>query len=229
MKKTILILAAAALVSGAWADASAKVNKTRTVTTTTKVTTKTTKTKIKGRTGNLMEGFTGNNSVADGLLNMVVGSVRVTEREIAGGVWHYNEPGCAFTSDNLLAKAGGAVAAEEVKQKLSDAYNAAGVNSSNTTFQFDLNGKYEAKINGIPFKGSYTLESDGTLKMKTLLITHTAYVTRTTHGIAITMESKKILSFLQGVASLSGNSTLKSAGELSKKYKGLRVGFELKK
>lgn len=225
MKKIAILMALVVVAGGV--DVTAKVKKTRTVTTTTKVTEKVIKTKTKGRSGNIMEGYT-DNSLVSGLTNLVVGSVNISERELAGN-WRYAAPGCAFTSDNLLAKAGGAVAAEEAKQKLQQAYDQLGVNSDNTQFRFDQAGKFEAKINGVPMKGSYKLESDGTLKLKTLIITHTAYVTRTAKGIAITMESKKILPLIQGAASLTGNKVVKTAGDLSKNFKGMRVGFELKK
>ena len=67
--------------------------------------------------GSQMGGTTTNNSGSSigsnalgGLLDLVVGSVKLSQADIIG-TWSYVEPACAFTSENLLAKAGGSVAA----------------------------------------------------------------------------------------------------------------------
>ena len=61
-----------------------------------------------GVLGGVLGGLGGN--TVDGLLGLVIGSVKINESDLYGA-WYYTEPGCAFTSENLLAKAGGAVAA----------------------------------------------------------------------------------------------------------------------
>ena len=68
--------------------------------------------------GSQMGGTTTNNSGSSigsnalgGLLDLVVGSVKLSQADIIGK-WSYVEPACAFTSENLLAKAGGSVAAK---------------------------------------------------------------------------------------------------------------------
>ena len=65
--------------------------------------------------------------------------------------------------------------------------------------------------------------------MKTLLMSMTGYVTRTTSGLSYTFESKKLLSLVQTLSSLSGSSQLSTIGEISKNYDGVRIGFDLKK
>ncbi len=160
---------------------------------------------------------------------MVIGHVRLDQSSLIG-TWLYSEPGCAFTSENLLAKAGGSVAATEVKQKLSTVYNTVGIKSENTGFAFDKNGNFEAYIKSIPLKGTYTFDpSSGKLNLKSMLITIPAYVTRTSNGISITMESKKLLTVLQTILSFTGNSTLSTISDLSKNYDGVRMGFDLVK
>ena len=47
----------------------------------------------------------------------VIGLDKVTEKGLVG-TWKYEGPGCAFTSENLLAKAGGEVAATKAEQEL---------------------------------------------------------------------------------------------------------------
>lgn len=172
-------------------------------------------------------GVLGSQNTVDGLLGLVIGSVKVSESELYGS-WYYTEPGCAFTSENLLAKAGGAVAAENCKEKLQTVYNSLGISAQNTQFQFTQDHQFAAKLKGIPVSGTYTYDpSTGTIKLKTMLISSNAYVTRTSKGLALTFESKNLLKVLQAAAALSGNSTLQTVGELSKQYDGVRLGFEM--
>ena len=168
-----------------------------------------------------------NANTAGGLLDMVIGHVKLDQRELVG-TWVYSEPGCAFTSENLLAKAGGSVAATQVKQRLATVYNSVGIASNNTYFAFDQNGRFEAKVRGIPLSGTYTFEPNNSkINLKTTLFTIPAFVTRTTNGLSLTMESKKLLNVLQTVTALTGNSTLSTVGELSKSFDGVRMGFDV--
>lgn len=182
--------------------------------------------------GNILSGVLGtlgSQTTVNSLLDLVIGSQKLTQEQIVG-TWHYCEPGCAFTSENLLAKAGGAVAAGQVKEKLQPVYNSIGIKSTNTFFTFAANNTFEAKIDGLPMKGTYVLDPNaGSIKLNATLMSVTAYLTRTTNGLAVTFESKKLLSLIQTVSALSGNSTIKTVGDLSKQFDGVRVGFNTTK
>ena len=172
-------------------------------------------------------GVLGSQNTVDGLLGLVIGSVKVQESELYG-TWYYTEPACAFTSENLLAKAGGAVAAENCKEKLAPVYSGVGINSQNTQFQFTQDHKFAGKVKGIPLSGSYAYDpSSGTLRLQTMLFSTNAYITRTAHGLGLTFESKNLLKVLQVAAAMSGNSTLQTVGDLSKQYDGVRLGFDI--
>ena len=182
--------------------------------------------------GSVLGGILGsviNSNTAYGLLDMVIGHVKINPAELVG-TWVYSEPGCAFTSENLLAKAGGSVAATQVKQKLNSVFNSIGVSSQNTAFAFAQNGQFEAYIKGIPLSGTYTFDSNSSrLDLRCTLFTIPTYVTRTANGLSITMESKKLLSVLQTLTKLTGNSTLSAIGDLSKNFDGVRLGFDVVK
>ena len=176
--------------------------------------------------GSVLGGVVNANTMG-GLLDMVIGHIKLDQSALIGN-WAYSEPGCAFTSENLLAKAGGSVAATQVKQKLTTVYNSLGIASNNTQFMFDQNGRFQAKIKGIPLSGTYTFDSNSSkLNLKTTLFTIPAFVTRTTNGLSLTMESKKLLNVLQTITALTGNSTLTTIGELSKNFDGVRMGFDV--
>jgi hypothetical protein len=179
-----------------------------------------------GVLGGVLGGLGSQNTV-DGLLGLVIGSVQVSESELYGA-WYYTQPGCAFTSENLLAKAGGAVAAETCKDKLLPVYNTLGISSQNTQFQFTQDHQFQAYVKGIPVSGTYTYDpQNATVKLKTMLFSCNMYVTRTTQGLAFTFESKNLLKVLQAVAAVSGNSTLQTVGDLSKQFDGVRLGFDM--
>ena len=65
------------------------------------------------------------------------------------------------------------------------------------------------------------------MTIKTLLFTINAYVTASTNGISLLFESQKLLTILQTVGAMSGNSSLATIAELSKNYDGVRLGFDL--
>lgn len=185
--------------------------------------------------GSQMGGTTTNNSGSSigsnalgGLLDLVVGSVKLSQTDIIG-TWSYVEPACAFTSENLLAKAGGSVAAKTVNEKLQPVYNSLHISSGNTQLTFNENGQFTGKIGGFPMSGTYTFDAaNGLVKMKSLT-TFTAHLTRSTQGMNFTFESKKILTLLQTVSALSGNTTLSTIGDISKQFNGVRLGFAMKK
>ena len=185
--------------------------------------------------GSQMGGTTTNNSGSSigsnalgGLLDLVVGSVKLSQTDIIG-TWSYVEPACAFTSENLLAKAGGSVAAKTVNEKLLPVYKSLHISSGNTQLTFRENGQFTGKIGGFPMSGTYTFDAaNGLVKMKSLT-TFTAHLTRSTHGMNFTFESKKILTLLQTVSALSGNTSLSTIGDISKQFNGVRLGFAMKK
>ena len=185
--------------------------------------------------GSQMGGTTTNNSGSSigsnalgGLLDLVVGSVKLSQADIIG-TWSYVEPACAFTSENLLAKAGGSVAAKTVNEKLLPVYKSLHISSGNTQLTFNENGQFTGKIGGFPMSGTYTFDAaNGLVKMKSLT-TFTAHLTRSTQGMNFTFESKKILTLLQTVSALSGNTSLSTIGDISKQFSGVRLGFAMKK
>ncbi|MBR5689424.1 MAG: DUF4923 family protein [Prevotella sp.] len=161
------------------------------------------------------------------ILTSVIGLDKPSQADLIG-TWQYRQPGAAFTSENLLAKAGGEVAATQVKEKLASYYNGVGIKSSNTVLQFTQDGQFAGKVAGKSISGTYTYDPNTCqIQMKTLFFTLPAYAKKTTTGMSILFESKKLLSVLQTLAAISGNSSLQTIGDLSKNYDGVRIGFDM--
>ena len=169
-----------------------------------------------------------NGSVVNAITS-VIGMDKVSARGLIG-TWSYMGPGCAFTSENLLAKAGGEVAAAQIEEKLLPYYQQVGISSGNTYITFKEDGTFTSKIDGTPFSGNYTFdESTQKITLKGLLLSVNCYTKREISGISILFEAKKLLTVLQTMAALSGSKDMQTIGDLSKQYEGVRVGFDMRK
>jgi len=168
------------------------------------------------------------NTIGD-VISSVIGSNKLTKSQLYG-TWKYNGPGCAFTSNSALAKAGGEVVASQIKSKLKEDYNKVGFTSRNTQITFNKDNTFTAYVDGKKFSGNYTYdESSNALRLTGLLLSLNGYATRNSQGVAILFESKKLLTLIQTMATMSGNATLSSIGEISKNYNGVRLGFDMVK
>ena len=210
---------------------------------TTKTTKKsTTKTSTKKSTSTSVDATTGATtsataatttsigSIISGLLNNVIGSGTFSKEDLCAHTWKYSKPGCAFTSENLLAKAGGEIAASKVEEKLSTYYNKFGFSSSNTQFTFTTDGNFSAQIDGKPWQGTYTFdENTHAIHLKGLLLSASGYATKTTNGISLLFDQKKLLNLIKMLSAFKGSSTLSAVGTIANSYDGMRVGFEMTK
>lgn len=180
-----------------------------------------------GNMNKVLDAFN-NGSVANAITS-VIGLDKVSAQSLTG-TWSYSRPGCAFTSENLLAKAGGEVAAAQIEEKMLPYYQQVGITASNTYITFRQDGTFAAKIAGTPFSGKYTFdEATQQIRLKGLLLSINCYTKREWGGISLLFEAKKLLTVLQTMSALSGNANLQTIGELSKQYDGARVGFDMKK
>ena len=202
-------------------------------TSTTPSTATSTGSTIAGVLGGLLGGGSSSStagSIINGILDNVIGSSTFKQADLCASTWKYNKPGCAFTSENLLAKAGGDIAANKIESELSTYYTKAGFTSSNTYFKFNTDGTFESKIHGKSWKGTYTFdEKTHAITMKGLLLSISGFATKKTSGVNLLFESKKLLTLVQTLTALSGNSTLSTIGNITKNYDGVRVGFDLAK
>lgn len=169
-------------------------------------------------------------SIINGILNNVIGSGTFSKQDLCAHTWKYSKPGCAFTSENLLAQAGGEIAANKVEEKLGEYYSKFGFSGSNTYFTFKTDGTFAAKIDGKSWQGNYTFdEKTHAIHMKGLILSMSGYATKTANGISLLFDQKKLLNLIKTIGSLKGNSTLSALGTIANNYDGMRVGFEMTK
>ena len=180
--------------------------------------------------GNSNSSSSAGSSIINGILNNVIGSGTFSKQELCAHTWKYSKPGCAFTSENLLAKAGGEIAANKVEEKLGEYYSKFGFSGSNTYFTFNTDGTFTSKIDGKSWQGNYTFdEKTHAIQLKGLLLSMSGYATKTTNGISLLFDQKKLLNLIKTMGALKGSSTLSAIGTIANNYDGMRVGFEMSK
>ena len=209
MKKTFIMVAACSLLLSACGGISGMAGTDANTSATTSSSTS---------TGNVL----GN------IFSSVIGLDKLTQKSIIK-TWKYNGPGVAFTSENLLAKAGGEIAASKIEESLSEHYNKLGMSASNTYIEFKEDGTFAAKIKGKSWNGTYTFsESDGQIQLHGLLLNLNGYLKKENNGISLLFESKKLLTLIQTMSAFSGSQQAAAIGEIAKNYDGVRLGFDLK-
>lgn len=169
-------------------------------------------------------------SILSGVAKAVVGNKATTASSIIG-TWTYSGPECQFESENLLAKAGGEMAAKEVEEKMIAVYNKVGMN--NIRYAFNEDGTYSYQMKKRTVTGSYvfddaakTITMTGKLGLKTV-----AYVTVTGNDMSMVFKADKLMSILKTITGAASkvNSTAATINSVAEAYDGLMLGFELKK
>lgn len=171
-------------------------------------------------------------SIINGILNNVIGSATFSQADLCAHTWKYSKPGCAFTSENLLAKAGGEIAASKIEEDLSKYYSKFGFSKSNTYFTFKADGTFAAKIDGKSWNGTYAFdEKTHAIQLKGLLLSASGFATRTANGISLLFEQKKLLTLVKTLSklNLTGSTTMSAVSSIVDNYDGVRIGFEMTK
>ncbi len=183
-------------------------------------------------------GTTSNTASTSSVLGSVLGSV--LSSVLLGGMtydqsgllgsWSYNGPSAAFTTQKTLTNAGGNAAVSNITSSLASSYNSIGINSNNTSFSFLEGNKFSAKVNGIPFSGTYAYNpQNGEISLKTASETIKGNVTKTERGMGLMFDSAQMANILQKEGKVSNAAAVQAISKLAKSANGARVGFLLTK
>ena len=157
-----------------------------------------------GNMGQVMSAMTNGTGLGNAIKS-VIGLDKVKAQQLIGD-WKYKGPGCAFTSENLLAKAGGEIAAVQIEEKVQPYYQQVGLSAENTFISFKEDGTFSSRIAGTPFSGQYTFDEETQkITLKSLFLSVNCYAKKEVGGISILFEAKKLLTLLQTVSAFSGN------------------------
>ena len=170
------------------------------------------------------------NDVLTSVLGAVLSNVLLGGQSDILGSWNYNAPSAAFTTQQALTRAGGTATINNMSSSLASNYNNIGINRNNTSFSFLAGNKFSAKVNGIPFSGTYTYNSqNGEIALKTATETIKGNVTKTEKGMGLMFDSKQMANLLQKEGKVSNTAAVQAVSKLAKSADGARVGFELTK
>ena len=167
------------------------------------------------------------------LLSTFLGGTTLNEESLYG-TWTYQGVDVAFESENLLAKAGGAVAAGTVEEKIDEQLQKYGIKPGSVKFTFNKDHTFSAVIGGKSVNGTYTYDP-ATRKLNLVaalgLFNQTATVGTSLKGISLLFPADKLLSIAQMAGGILGqsNSTLSALTQLVGNYKGMQVGLQLSK
>lgn len=175
-------------------------------------------------------------SIVSGVAGALTGNKTVTVSSLEG-TWTYIGPDCKFTSESLLAKAGGEVVAQKVEEKMSSVLCSLGF-TDGCSFTFNTDGTYVSTVKGRSVNGTYEYdEQTKNLLLKTKLgLKFTAEVSQQALSpgkMSLLFNADKLMSLVKAVGGAVGESASSSAvssvNSLLKEYDGLMIGFELKK
>lgn len=147
------------------------------------------------------------------------------------GTWTYSGSAIEFESDNMLNKAGGAVAAGVAEKKLDEQLSKVGIKNGQMTYTFNADSTFSAKLGTRDLKGTYSYDaSSQQVKMKfAKLLPLNAKVNCTSTSMDLLFNSDKLLKLITTLSGKSNNSTLKTISSLASSYDGMMLGFSLKK
>ncbi len=167
-----------------------------------------------------------------GNLSKVVNAVTGTNTSAdISGTWKYSGSAVEFKSDDLLKKAGGAVAASAAESKLNDQFSKLGIKPGQMSFTFNTDSTFTSTVGTRNMSGTYKYDkSTQKLQLTYLyLLNMTASVNCTSTSLEMLFEADKLLKIIAFLASKSSSTTTKTIGTLASSYDGMLVGFEMKK
>ena len=170
------------------------------------------------------------NNVLGNVLGAVLSNVLFGGQSGILGSWNYSAPSTAFTTERTLTNAGGNATVSNINSSLASNYNNIGINRSNTSFSFLADNKFSAKVNGIPFSGTYVYNpQNGEISLKTSTETIKGNVIKTQKGMGLMFDSTQMVNLLQKEGKVSNTAAVQAVSNLAKSSNGARVGFELTK
>lgn len=180
--------------------------------------------------GAILGGGTDTGSLLSGVIGVLTGG---SQSASVVGTWVYEEPSVEFESENLLAQAGGMVAANKVVSQIKPYYEKIGITQGKLTITFKQDNTCVIDMNGRSQTANYTYDA----KAHTLKVTGqnlglslgTAYTTVSSTQMSLTLDSSKILTLAQTVGAASGNTSLGTLSQLAGQFKGMKTGFKFKK
>lgn len=165
------------------------------------------------------------------LFENVVDKVTAASEEKIFGTWMYKGTACRFLSDDLLKKAGGELAANELEKKLDETLGKIGVKEGISYYTFNEDKTFSTKFGKKVLEGTYVYDAE----KKTMELTFfklakmRVSVRRIGKNMDLLFDADKILKLLTAISSFSNLKSVAALGKLAEQYDGLQLGYHLEK
>lgn len=172
-----------------------------------------------------------NTSVLSGMWNKLVGSSTFTQKDLVGK-WGFKGTACTFETENLLKKAGGAVVASQVENKFDDYCKTMGIKEGNTSFIFNADSTYSAKMGLAKLSGKFRMDE------KTKLVTMSymfgvgkmhATAVKSGSDLKLMFDSDSFLKLMKFLSKFSNDTSVEILAKMADMYDGMLLGFDLNK
>ena len=159
-------------------------------------------------------------------IEKVVGTISGVNIASIEGSWKYSGAAIEFESDNLLSKAGGAVAAKTAENKLNEQLTKIGLEEGKFAFTFNADSTFTIRLKDKDLHGSYSYDSSNKrINLKLLkLVGLNAKVNCTSTNLELLFNFDKLLDLITLLTS-KGSNTLQTINSLAESYDGMMMGF----
>ncbi|MGN1229785.1 MAG: lipocalin-like domain-containing protein [Prevotella sp.] len=183
--------------------------------------------------GNILGCITGNSNsttsnVISGLTSIFSSDKQATADNIVG-TWTYDSPAIVFESDDLLSKAGAAIAAKKIETKLQTTLTKYGITKDKFSITFKNDGTFSETIKGKTYSGKWTVK-DSKLQLTYAYKTMDITTQKEGNKLMFVTDATKLLTLVQSLgAKTATSSSLSTITSLAKNIKGMKVGLTLVK
>ncbi len=145
------------------------------------------------------------------------------------GTWNYKGSACEFKTENLLKKAGGAVAASALENKMDEYYSQVGIEKGAFGYTFSADSTFTNTYQGKKLTGTYSVNpktSEICLRYFRVLPVRGVAKVSGSH-LSLLFDADKLLKLFTAISTMSSSTTVSTIGKLADGYDGLRLGFDL--
>lgn len=149
------------------------------------------------------------------------------------GTWVYESSAINFTSDNILARAGGKLVSSKLESRINSALKKHGLTPDNLTLKLAADSTYTCSFKagaGKETKGKYALQGNRLTFIPSHSKKEISVNAKTGSKLELTCNADRLMTLIQGLSTLkTENATIKAIAELAKNYSGMQVGLTFKK
>ena len=185
-----------------------------------------------GRNGRAVDNVAvADSSFLKNLLKDVVGAITTVKEDAIYGTGMYKGAACRFLTDDLLKKAGGELAANELEKKLDETLAKVGVKEGVSYYTFNEDKTFSTKLGKKVLEGTYVYDLENQTMELTFfkLAKMQVAVRREGKNMNLLFDADKILKLLTAISSFSNMKSVVALGKLAEQYDGLQMGYQLEK